>query len=268
MWITLLALPDADLPPPREEPPVVVVAPPPPEPAAPDPEADHDARRDVPPELRLHDGGFEFTLATTMWRPDLRNVIFDGSGTPVGGNDRVAFQRRGHEIGVASPLFWGGEISMHYTRRWFAVGILGFYAGHPGGADAQPTPVHEAANVGQGDPSGMLAYGAAVDLAGAIPVDDHVAFRLGPTLGMRGFSMPISGFEPTTCHSKRGTYPCPERAVADPQLYVEPRLRIEIDPIPRGGLMIGGFAGYDVIGGGFAGGIFLGFNTAHAALLP
>jgi hypothetical protein len=261
MWPVLYA--DAT---PREEPPVYVVSPPPPEAAPPEPRDETTPEHPAPYEL--HDGGFELTLATTVFRPDLRNVVFDGSGVPIQGDNRVAFQRKGREMGIAQPLFWGGSLSVHYTRRWFALGLEGFLAGHPGGADAKPTPIHEASTVGEGDASGLMAYGAAIDLAGAIPFDEHVAVRVGPTLGLRGFSLPISGFQPATCHSRRGDYPCAERATADPQLFAEPRVRIELDPVANGGLFLGAYAGWDIVNTSWSGGLLLGFHTAHAMLLP
>lgn len=245
----------------RPEPPVVVIAPPPPEPAPPEP-----APR-VRNVEKLQNGGAEISFGTLFFQPSLRGVYFDGSGTPLNGSRRETFHHTGRELGVDSPLMWGAEFSLHYMRRYLAVGVLGFLAGHPGAADAEPSPTGALAptQVNQGSITG---YGAGLDLAGAVPFG-IVALRPGVVLGMRGFSMPMTGFEPKTCHGKRGAYPCYEDATTDAQLFLEPRIRLVVTPA-RSAVSFGAYVGMEVFGGSSpTAGLFLsGTTSAHENLRP
>jgi hypothetical protein len=245
------------------EPPVMIVMPPPPEAAAPDPEPPPPP----PVEEKLDDGGGALTLGTLFFRPSLAHTTFEGSGTPLGGNRRETFRHQGRALGLEAPLMWGSEFAFHYMRRYFAVGITGFVAGNPGRTDSKTSPAYSPA-ADQVNPGSLFGYGAGLDLAGALPLGP-VAFRAGGVLGLRGFSMPMTGFEKKTCRSKRGTYPCNEDATTGATLFFEPRVRIEITPAARNPFFFGGYVGMDVLGGtGPTMGLFLGFHTPHATLQP
>jgi hypothetical protein len=247
---------------PAEPPPVVIVAQPPPLPAPPEPDPREEAIERGPP---LQNGGFSISIGALAFVPDLSNVTFSGSGVPTSGTNATPFTHRGRELGLRSPIMAGGELDLHYTRRWFAVGLMGFVATRPTPSDDAPDPPNNIAAT-QVNQATMVSYGFGLDLAGALPVNDHVALRLGPLTGLRAYSLAMTGFEPTTCHSRRGDFPCAERATAA-QLFLEPRARVEISPT-GGAFMLGAYAGYDVVGGGVAGGIFLGLHTPHGKLLP
>jgi hypothetical protein len=244
----------------RPEPPVYVVMPPPPEPAPPEPNPEP-----AVPEGKLENGGAEVTLGTLFFQPALGQTMFEGEGTPLGANHRESFRHRGRELGINAPLMWGGELSVHYLRRYFAVGVTGFIAGHPGGADATSPTYSPPA--GQVNPSAIMGYGAGIDLAGALPLGP-VAFRAGGVLGIRGFSIPLSGFEKKTCHSKGRSYPCDEDATTGALLFFEPRVRLEVTA-GRSGVVLGGYVGMDVVGGtGPTAGLFIGVHTPHSTLQP
>ncbi len=259
----LLPLPPAEQPDPRgAEPPVMVFSQPPPEPGAP-------AEQPVPrpaPDPRT-DGGFEITFGTLLVRPSLGSVVFDGSGTPLGGTQRESFRHRGRALGLDAPLMWGGELGIYYLRRYFAAGVTGFVAGSPGGADASAVPSYSPAS-SQVSPGSIVGYGGGIDLSGALPLGP-VAFRAGGVLGLRGFSLPMTGFEKKECHGKGGrTYPCNEDATTGALLFFEPRVRLEITP-GTSGLVLGGYAGMGVVGGTAPTmGLFVGFATPHEKLRP
>lgn len=240
----------------------MVIAPPAPEPA---PYEDEAPRRE--PEPKLSDGGFEVLIAGATVRPDLSHVTFTGAGTPQGGFTRVQFHHPGRELGIEQPLLWGGELSARYLRRYFAVGVMGFLAGNPGGADAAPVPSADLSGAGASARS-MLAYGGAIDIAGALPLG-MVTLRAGPMTGIRAYSVALTGFEPTTCKSRRGAaYPCAETATSGAQVFLQPRVSIDVAP-GDGPLVAGAFAGADVFGGAsFAAGLYVGARSRHASLLP
>jgi hypothetical protein len=259
----LLPLPAADPPDPRgPEPPVMVVSPPPPvagEPAA---------APAVEPRVvsKLLDGGGEITLGTLFFRPSLGNAVFGGEGTPLGGTQRESFRHRGRELGIDAPLMWGGELSARYMRRYFAVGVMGFIAGHPGGAASTVPSYSPAAD--QVNPGALMGYGGGIDLAGALPLGP-VAFRGGAVLGLRGFSLPMTGFEKKECHGKGGrTYPCDEDATTGALVFLEPRVGVELSP-GNSGVVFGGYVGMGVVGGAAPTmGLFIGVATPHEKLQP
>jgi hypothetical protein len=241
----------------------MVFAPPPPEPAPPEPSTS------LPPgaERALVDSGLEVGLGTLFFKPSLAETYFDGQGTPLNGTTRERFHHKGREIGLESPLMWGGELSLHYLRRYFAGGVLIFVAGHPGAADATPDPSGGIASsqVNQGS---LTSYGGALDLAAAFPYG-ILAIRPSAALGIRTFTLPMTGFEKKTCRGKHGEYPCYEDATTAPQLFLEPRLRLVITP-PRTSISFGAYVGMEVVGGNSpTAGLFFGFSTRpHEGLLP
>ena len=246
------------------EPPVMVVCPPPPVAGAPAPVP---ARPPPRAASKLLDGGAEITMGTLLFRPSLGNVVFDGAGTPLGGTQRVGFRHRGRELGLDAPLMWGGELSAYYVRRYFAAGVMGLIAGNPGGADTAAVPSYSSA-AAQVSPGAIMAYGAGIDLSGALPLG-LVAFRAGGVLGVRGFSLPMTGFEKKECHGKsRRTYPCDEDATTSVLLFIEPRVRMEI-AAGGSGFVFGGYVGMGVLGGvAPTMGLFIGLATPHEKLQP
>jgi hypothetical protein len=244
-----------------EPPPVVIIAPPPPERA---PEA---AEERPSPYAALEDGGVELSLGTLFFQPSLGSKYFDGSGKAPNTEVTQSFHHRGRELGLDTPLMWGGEVSIHYMRRYFALGLLGFVAGHPGAADSDVVPSSRAPvpDVNRG---ALTAWGGGVDVAGAVPFG-IVAFRPGVVLGLRGFSMPITGFEMTTCHGKSGTHPCYETADTTALGFVEPRMRVVVTPA-RSGISFGAYVGMEVVGGtGPTAGLFFALGTApHEDMRP
>ena len=259
-------LPPAEGPPrapSKPEPPVVVVSPPPPEAAPPEPARSLPGRTERVPV----NGGFEVALGTLFFTPSLADTYFDGEGTPLNGTERQTFHHKGRELGLESPLMWGAELSLHYLRRYFAVGVLGFAAGHPGAADAEPIPAGAVAptQVNQG---ALSSYGGAIDVAAAVPYG-ILAIRPSTALGIRSFMVPMIGFEKRTCRGKRGNYPCYEYASTGAQIFFEPRLRLVVTP-PRTSISFGAYVGVEVVGGfGPTAGLFFGFLTrSHEGLLP
>jgi hypothetical protein len=249
--------------PPRPAPPVYVIAPPPPEPE-PEPEAEPEPRGERA-ERTLHDGGAEVALGTTLSQLSLGGTFFDGAGTPRGSRGRESFHHAGSELGLRRPVMWSGELSVSYLRRYFAIGLAGFVAGNPSGADATPAPSNGLA-ASQVSPSGLLAYGGGVDLAAAAPLGP-VDVRAGALFGLRGFSLPMSGFEQTTCTRKGRTYACDETATTSVEMVLQPRVRIAVSA--SGGVFVGAMVGLDVTGGaGPIAGLFVGLHTPHVALRP
>ena len=249
-----------------EPPPVVIIAPPPPE-RAPDYRVQLEQEREqAAAEPKLDNGGLALSFGTLFLQPSLGSTSFDGSGKALNTQVTQSFHHRGRELGVASPLMWGGEVSVHYMRRYFAVGLVGFVAGSAGAADAAiPATARHVPSV---DPGALTGWGAGIDLAGAVPLG-YVTFRPGVVIGLRGFAMPITGFEQTTCHGKGGAYPCEETADTPALGYVEPRLRMIISPWSSG-LAFGAYVGADVINsGGPSGGLFISFESkSHEGMRP
>ena len=246
----------------EQEPPVWVVSPPKPEPAPPE-----DRPPRAPDVYTLQNGGLELTASTIFFEPSLRRVSFSGSGVPRDGTQRIQFRHTGTELGLDSPLMWGGELSVHYLRRYFAVGMSAFFAGHPGGADLTPSPANTVV-ASQVNSSALVGYGGTLDLAGAIPAGP-IAFRPGVVAGLRGFQMPMTGFEKKTCHGKRGDYPCDEQASTNALPFLEARMRVEITPNRKSGIFFGGYVGKQLIdGAGLTTGCFLGWHTPHEVLAP
>jgi hypothetical protein len=244
-----------------EPPPVVIIAPPPPE-RAPEAADERASRASL-----LDDGGMEISLGMTFFQPALARATFDGSGTLPNTQQAQGFRHQGRELGLDRPLMWGGEVSVHYMRRYFALGLLGFVAGHPGEADADVIPSSRAA-VPDVNAGALTGWGAAVDLAGAVPFG-FVAFRPGVVLGLRTFSMPILGFAKTTCTGKHGDYPCYETADTKALGFVEPRLRVIFTP-GQSFVSFGAYVGMEMIGGASpTAGLFFGFGTqSHEGMRP
>jgi hypothetical protein len=195
-----------------------------------------------------------------MFRPALGSVRFTGSGVPIGMPGRTNFNRSGRELGLQSPAFWGGEIGLGYRQTYFGVTVSGFFAGNTS-ADATPTNAPAAA---QGGASDVTAFGGAIELYGAVPLG-RVTVSAGAVAGLRGFSMPLVGFEPTVCTSSgrrgRRTYPCAETATTMAEPYVQPRLRLDVALDDARAFFLGGYVGLDALGDrSVLGGVLLGIR--------
>jgi hypothetical protein len=236
--------PTPDSPPPaRPEPPVVFIAPPPPEPDPPD-----NPPPPAPPSVRERSARdrFEASLGVTMFPAALGNVGFSGSGS-LPGLGRTAFHRSGRELGLRNPTFWGGELALGYRHTYFSVMVSGVYAGNSR-PDATPTDTQAAAQAGA---SSVKAYGGAIELYGAAPLG-RLTVSIGAVAGLRAYSLPLVGFEPTTCtsSSRRGrrSYPCPETATTNATPYVQPRLRVDVVLDKTQTVFLGAYVGVDALG--------------------
>jgi hypothetical protein len=254
----------ADTDPRGPEPPVWVIAPPPPEPPEPEPEGEDGS---IPrPKEKLFPWGGDFQLGTLMIQPSLARSLFIGEGVPRTGVERESFRHMGRELGIERPLLVGGELGLHYMRRYFAVGLMGFYAVHPGGAESGVAGRGVTADLV--DAGGIYGFGGGVDFAGALPLG-HFALRAGGVFGLRAFSIPMTGFQQTTCRSKHGTYPCDEIATTRPDLFFEPRLMADVSFGATGVFFLGAYVGMDALSGaGPTAGLYVGVHAPHSQLEP
>ena len=225
----------------KPEPPVVVISPPPPQPADPDPIA-------PPPPRASEQGQLETSISGTMFPAALGHVRFTGAGVPTGTGRRVTFSHLGRELGLRTPTFWGGELAFGYRHRYFGILVSGMIAGNAR-ADGRPTDSVAASQVGT---SSIMAYGGGIELFGSVPLD-RFTVSIGALAGLRGFSMPLVGFEPTTCtrssrRSGRRTYPCPERASTNATPYVQPRVHLDVALTRDRTLSFGAYVGVDALG--------------------
>jgi hypothetical protein len=243
------------------EPPVMVFSPPPPPPAPPSPKPE--PSEDLSPLLPW---GGALSLGALMFRPDLGGVRFTGQGVPLGQVSSVSFSHLGRQIGILDPFMGGGQISLSYYRRYVAFGIGVFLAGNVGGVMDVPEPYRTP--VQQVSPSDLSALGGMGDLSFVLPLGP-ASFKLGGVLGLRQFSVPMSGFEKTTCRSKHGTYPCDQEATSDAQAFFEPRARVDLGFGPRDVFFVGAYVGMELVGGSApTAGVVFGIGTPHASLQP
>ncbi len=200
----------------------------------------------------------EGTFGVIVFTPRLAAMKFDGRGTPPGAKDPVDFSHRGRELGVDAPSMWAGELALHVRLRWASVGILGFFGGHPGVGDATPDPpgnaAAQAANTGS-----MLTYGGALDFAAVVPTGSVLSIRVGPLVGVRGFTMPLSGWETKSSDGSIST----GNATSDAQVFVQPRVRLLVRPRGADGFFLGASLGADVVGGGVAAGLCIGLTSTE-----
>jgi hypothetical protein len=223
------------------EPPVVILSPPPPEPAP-------DEDPSPPPEPEPRAGGrFETSLGGLVFPSALGSASFTGSGVPIGQEKRTSFSARGREIGLRSPTFVGGELGIGYRDTYFGVIVSGFLARNAG-TDSTPTNPQAAAQAGAGN---VTAYGGGIEAFAALPLG-RFTLSAGVLAGLRAFSIPLVGFEPTTCttSSRRGRrrYPCAETATTSVMPYVQPRLHLDVAVDDRRSIFVGGYLGADALG--------------------
>lgn len=204
-----------------------------------------DVRRPSPSTTLPTSGGFELAMGALLIRPQLNDEWFAAQGTPVDGTRRESLRARGRQLGIAAPRLAGGELSLFYTRRFFAVGAMGFFARNLGGADGAARSDDGASFAV--NPSDLRAFGGGLDIAGAVPLGP-VSIRPGVVFGMRAFEVPLSGFQARRCRRRAGVYPCAEEATTNVQLFLEPRLRVELTP-PRSAISFGGYVGLGLAGG-------------------
>jgi hypothetical protein len=202
---------------------------------------------------------FELTGGVATFYPKLANVAFSGTGHPPDGSPAIDYNHRGREIGLDSPSIWAFQMELHARIRWFSAGLTGFIGGHPGTGDASPNPPGNAAaplaNTGS-----IVAYGAGLDLAAAVPIGRFVSVRLGNVVGIRGFSLGLTGV-PDKCGEDDNSTSCHATAYADPQVFLQPRIRVLVRQPHADGFFYGVSAGDEIVGGGFAASFFIGWTT-------
>jgi hypothetical protein len=246
-------------PPARPEPPVVVVSPPPPVPSPPRVEPPLPERE---PEEIVH--RFEASIAGTMFPAAVGDVRFTGTGAVPGMDRPSTFSHAGREIGVRNPMFWGAELALGYRHTYFGVLVSGVLATNSG-ADSTPTNPQAAAQISAGD---ITAYGGGIEIFGTVPFG-RLTVSAGAAAGLRGYSAPLSGFEPKSCtrSSKRGryTYPCSEMASTNASPWVQPRLRVDVAVDKQRMFFVGGFVGIDALGDrSVLGGLMIGLRLPKA----
>lgn len=122
-----------------------------------------DVRRPSPSTTLPTSGGFELAMGALLIRPQLNDEWFAAQGTPVDGTRRESLRARGRQLGIAAPRLAGGELSLFYTRRFFAVGAMGFFARNLGGADGAARSDDGASFAV--NPSDLRAFGGGLDIA-------------------------------------------------------------------------------------------------------
>lgn len=197
-----------------------------------------------------------------LMQPELASSQFSGSGVPYTSHEgvRQSFDHSGRQLGVHAPVVVGAELRLSWEERLFEIGVQGFGGGALGDSGGASDP--GAAELAKA--SSMHAYGGGIHAVLAIPAG-VVTFLLGPDLGVRAFSVPLTGFEPTTCAGKYGAYSCPETATST-QPYVAPRLTVVIhgDRARGGGFFFAPWAGLDVLPSpSWAAGFSFGFGYDH-----
>lgn len=207
--------------------------------------------------------GFTLGPNLMLFQPRLGSSQFSGSGTPYGANGPMNFDHRGSEFGVHAPVFLAAELRLGVQRRYFEIGGQ-FFAGTSLGDSGNGASDPDAQQLAH--TSGMSAYGGGLHAVVTIPAG-IVTFAVGPDFGVRAFDVPLTGFEPTVCHNKYGTYSCPETATST-QPYFQPRFTMIVhgDPHARAGFYFGPWVGVDVYpqpswAGGFSFG--WGFNQNY-----
>lgn len=199
-----------------------------------------------------------------MFPAALGDVRFAGTGSVAGMDRPSTFSHAGREIGLRNPTFWGAELALGHRHTYFGVLVSGMVA-TSSGADATPTDPQAAAQISARD---VTAYGGGLEVFGTVPLG-RVTVSAGAAAGLRGYSAPLSGFEPTVCtrSSRRGryTYPCAETASTSASPWVQPRLRVDVAIDKSGMFFVGGFVGIDALGDRSAlGGVMIGLRLPRA----
>jgi hypothetical protein len=207
----------------------------------PEPEPSPEER---PTKKLLESGGFDVALSFGAAHIPLEHASFSGGGRTMGTNNYQAIGVKGRDLGLGTPLFWGGEIALRYTRRYFTLGIIGGYA-YGGNVDLQPTDYELSQRI---DRSHMNLYAIGLELSGVVAFDP-VTFRVGPYVGVRHVTAPMPGYEPTTCTRSsrygRTSYPCLESAKATTP-FIQPRASFDVS-LGKGGTAptLGAWVGVD-----------------------
>lgn len=238
----------------RREPPVIVFSPAPPQPTPPRIEP-------LPLERAAEEivHRFEVAIAATMFPAALGDVRFTGTGSAPG-MGQTTFNHAGREVGLRNPTFWGAELALGYRHTYFGVLVSGMVATNAG-ADATPTNAQAATQIAAND---VTAYGGGIELFASVPLD-RLTVSVGAAAGLRAYSAPLSGFEPTVCtrSSRRGrySYPCAETASTTASPWVQPRLRVDVALDKQRMFFLGGFVGVDALGDRSAlGGVMIGLR--------
>lgn len=248
-WPELAPEPAAK-PPPKKPPPFVVYQPPPPEPAP----------VTSPPSRALTDDApehhFEVGIGGTMFPGSVGGAKFSGSGRPVQFPGKVGFSKTGREVGLRNPTFWGGELTLGYRHTYFGVLVTGHYA-KTTHADATPADYPASSVVA---PGSTVVAGGGLEIFGAIPIG-RLTISAGAQGGLRQYRMPMTGFEPTVCTSRRRKYACAEEASTPAMLYLQPRIHFDIALDRSRSIFFGGYGGLDALGEqSVVAGLVLGFR--------
>jgi hypothetical protein len=170
------------------------------------------------PALPKKDGAVRFGFGVYSFSPHLTDMSFSGAGIPRTGGGLTQFNYKGGEFGVRNPGLTAFETRLSYITRHTEIGVHFFYAGHIGDGEHASNPA--AAAIADGSTIQSIGGG----LHGAVVFPLSTTFiKLGADVGGRGYWVDLVGDELTTCHSKYGSQPCPEKA-STADVYFQPRL--------------------------------------------
>lgn len=222
---------------------------------------------DEPPEDPRKDHAFGIGIGIYSFEPFLRNATFHGEGVPKTGGPRQYFVHSGRELGASRPSLLAMELRLDYLSRHFEGGLHLFYAGRIGAPEHATDPA--AAAIADG--STLDALGGGAHAAAVFPFAQSFTFSAGADVGVRAYGVDLVGYRKRTCHTKRGSHPCDERADTE-EIYLQPRLALtwnaagarKDNPMP---FAVGLWAGPDFANGAsFAFGFTLMLATPHSQL--
>lgn len=212
----------------------------------------------VPKLARADETGFMIAPSVLLVQPRLSSANFSGSGVVYGDSTNTTYSHSGREIGIHAPVMIGAELRLGIQHRYFEIGGQLVAAASLGDSNSATDP--EAAQLARASSLGM--FGGGVHAMITIPAG-VVTFAIGPDFGVRGFQLPLTGFEPTVCHNRYGTYSCPETATYT-QPYFQPRVTMIVhgDPKAPASFFFGPWLGVDVIPApSWAGGFTFGWGA-------
>lgn len=212
---------------------------------------------------RLNDSGsVDVRLAFVSFAPIVADKSFTGSGTPAGGGPTTAFAATGKDLGYLHPRTYGGELDVAYLRRFIRLG--GFFGISMLSPDANPMNA-SSADVASGGSMSMMHAG--LDAAFILPLD-RVRLGLGAAFGGYFLSVPLRGFELTTCTGGRYCYQKASTTIgfAQPRVSLDVALTRDDAPLTAS---IGGFVGMDVANEhSIAWGLTLSIHEPQQSLAP
>lgn len=221
--------------------------------------------REEPPPPELPTRGLAVGLGADFYRPSLANDYFDGHGIPRTGGPTQPFHFRGRDFGLLRPTLAVLDTRVDYMNRYAELGFHFIYGGSMSSGDH----ALDASAAATANAPGVSMIGGGLHGAAVLLLRDAVSVTAGADLGVRGYNVPLRGFQDTTCHTKYGTHPCPQTATAIDG-YVQPRVSLIWNSATgkrRSGFFLSAWVGADVASGiSFASGLSLGLASSHAAL--